>query len=269
MKPIFNILAIGASCAGIFFSLNLSKKFDEQQQKRVATLEEERTTAAKADATDKENKDESAVLASVKDKRSISEQTRTQLTSKESATKRELAAANSAFEAQKGEFDQLDKAMAEVKKAVEDIGADLQIAQLPEKVKELEADKTEKQKKSDELATLIEGAQKKLESLKAENGRMANTKAQRDARIRSNALESVVTAVNQDWGFVVVGAGSNTGFTPQTKLLVERDGRRIGMIQPTSIEPTQTIANIDFDSIYPGVRLQPGDRVILAEPATN
>ena len=82
-------------------------------------------------------------------------------------------------------------------------------------------------------------------------------------------MEAVVTAVNQDWGFLVIGAGSNSGFTPQTGLLVERDGQMIGEVRPSSIEPNQTIAEINLESLASGVRLQPGDRVILAEPAAN
>ena len=84
-----------------------------------------------------------------------------------------------------------------------------------------------------------------------------------------NAKESVITAVEADWGFVVIGAGSNVGFTPQTKLLVKRDGVLIGRINPTSIEPSQTIAEIETSSLAPGASIQPGDRVILAVPATR
>ena len=92
---------------------------------------------------------------------------------------------------------------------------------------------------------------------------------ERSSRIGRNSMESVVTAVNQDWGFLVIGAGSNSGFTPQTSLIVQRDGRFIGRVRPSSIEPTQTIAEIDFESLSSGVRLQPGDRVMLAKPITN
>ena len=82
-------------------------------------------------------------------------------------------------------------------------------------------------------------------------------------------MESVITAVDQNWGFVVIGAGAKTGFTPQTVLLVKRDGKLIGKVRPTAIEPTQTIADIVTDSMAPGVRLQPGDRVILAKTETR
>jgi hypothetical protein len=92
---------------------------------------------------------------------------------------------------------------------------------------------------------------------------------ERSSRIGRNVMDAVVTAVNQDWGFLVIGAGSNSGFTPQTDLLVERDGRKIGRVRPSSIEATQTIAEIDLESLASGVRLQPGDRVILAQPVAN
>ena len=94
-------------------------------------------------------------------------------------------------------------------------------------------------------------------------------KAARNKRIDRNAMEARVTAVNQDWGFLVIGAGSNSGFTPQTTLLVKRDGRLIGRVNPSAIEPTQTIAEIDLKSLAPGVRLQAGDRVIVSKPAGN
>ena len=50
---------------------------------------------------------------------------------------------------------------------------------------------------------------------------------------------------------------------------MKRDGKTIGRVHPSAIEPTQTIAEIDMDTLSPGVRLQPGDRVILSKPATN
>lgn len=92
---------------------------------------------------------------------------------------------------------------------------------------------------------------------------------ERSARIGANSIEAVVTAVNQDWGFLVVGAGSNSGFTPQSGLLIQRDGQVIAKVRPSAIEPTQTIAEIDFSSLAPGVRLQTGDQAILATPAVN
>jgi hypothetical protein len=116
---------------------------------------------------------------------------------------------------------------------------------------------------------LVTAAEKRLSANKAEANRLTDKKMERNARIARNAMESVITAVSPDWGFVVIGAGSNTGFTPQTVLLVKRDGKLIGRVRPSAIERTQTIGDVILESLAPGVRLQPGDRVILAKPESN
>ena len=45
-------------------------------------------------------------------------------------------------------------------------------------------------------------------------------KQKRLQRVSLNARESVVTAVDNEWGFVVIGAGANSGYGPGTKLMV-------------------------------------------------
>ena len=111
-------------------------------------------------------------------------------------------------------------------------------------------------------------ADKNLAKNRDEVSRLADRKVKRDSEIRRNSMEATVTAVNYEWGFVVVGAGSRSGFTPETTVLVKRDGRVLGQLNPSSIEPNQTIFEIDFDSMAPGVRIRPGDRVILSQPRT-
>ena len=100
--------------------------------------------------------------------------------------------------------------------------------------------------KLDELETLVGSSEKMLAGSRADFDRLVKRDIERNSRIGRNSMEAVVTAVNQDWGFIVIGAGSNSGFTPQTSLIVQRDGRLIGRVRPSSIEPTQTIAEIDF-----------------------
>ena len=170
---------------------------------------------------------------------------------------------------QEEEFAQLDKALEEVNEILKSLGGGVTLDTLSDKIKEIEDDKIAKQKKLEELETLGGAAEKALVVSRSELDRLAKRMVERSARIGKNSMEAVVTAVNQDWGFLVIGAGSNSGFTPQTSLLVERDGRSIGRVRPSSIEPTQTIAEIDLKSLSAGVRLQPGDRVILATPASN
>ena len=121
----------------------------------------------------------------------------------------------------------------------------------------------------DELDLLIAAAEKSIEENTAELARQVAREDARQMKINRGAIEAVITGVQQDWGFLVIGAGSNQGFTPTSTLLVKRDGRMIGKVRPSSIEATQTIAEIIFPSLAPGVRLQPGDKVIFDNPAID
>lgn len=270
MKPLFHILAILAAGAGIYFSYDLSKKFEEQQALRTKTINTNKEKTADAVATEKNASDEHAKLRKAQDEQTETEQAISALNDTYAGYKRDMADQEATLEAQKAELVQVNESIAKVAEIMKSIGdPDVNIDNLADKVKEIEDKKASQTKKADELAELVVGATKKRDTQKAEEARLADAKAKRDGRIQRNSMVAVITAVNQEWGFVMVGAGSNTGFTPQTKLIVERDGLMIGKISPTAIEPTQTVADIDFESLSSGVRLQPGDRVILSQPATN
>jgi uncharacterized coiled-coil protein SlyX len=170
---------------------------------------------------------------------------------------------------QDGEFAELNKALEEVNTILADLGGGVTLDTLSDKIQEIEDDKTAKQQKLEELAELVTGGKKSLAGSRAEMDRLTKRMVERNSRIGQNSLEAVVTAVNPEWGFVVIGAGVNSGFTPQTGLIVQRDGRMVGRVLPSAIEPTQTIAEVDFKALPAGVRIQPGDRVILSKPTAN
>lgn len=275
MKAIFHIIAILAAGGAAYFSYDHSVKFKEQQSIRIKANDDNRAVTASAEATEKELKDEQGALKLAQDQREELTQSISALKSNENQLKRELGEIEGLLEEQQAEFDQLKKTEEEVNRVVESIKEDLNIDgevnidTLAGIIGQIEEDKKARQKKLEELETLVAAAEKKLAQNNSDADRLTQRKVERNNRISRNAMEAVITAVEQGWGFVVIGAGSNTGFTPQTSLLVKRDGKLIGRVRPSSIEPNQTIAEIDQESLVPGVRLQPGDRVILARPATN
>ncbi len=275
MKAIFHIIAILAAGGAAYFSYDHSNKFKEQQSIRIKANDDNRAVTASAEATEKELKDEQGALKLAQDQREELTQAISALKSNENQLKRELGEIEGLLEEQQAEFDQLKKTEEEVNRVVESIKEDLNIDgevnidTLAGIIGQIEEDKKARQKKLEELETLVAAAEKKLAQNNSDADRLTQRKVERNNRISRNAMEAVITAVEQGWGFVVIGAGSNTGFTPQTSLLVKRDGKLIGRVRPSSIEPNQTIAEIDQESLVPGVRLQPGDRVILARPATN
>lgn len=269
MKAIFYALAILVSCGAAFFSFSHSKKFENLQKDRLATIEENKQTTDKAVAAEAEIKNEEARKQKSNERLGLLEQTVSSLKSESSKLTSDLAKQKDELQSQDAEFAQLNKTLEEVNKILEDLGGGVDLDNLAQKIEEINKDRDDKQKKLEELQTFVAGAEKTLASSRSELDGLSKRMIQRNSRISRNSMEAVVSSVSQDWGFLVIGAGSNSGFTPQTTLLVERDGRKIGRVRPSAIEPTQTIAEIDFDSLSAGVRIQPGDRVILASPVTN
>lgn len=269
MKATFYVVAILAACGAAVFSFNQSSKFQDIVKKYEDTVATHAQKSADLTTTDKNITEEKALLAASQEKQELLTQSVSSLKAKETSLKSEATKLDSDLKTQEAEFKQVQDALEQVKAALAGLGSDVTLETLPAKIQEIEDDKTAKTKKLEELTTLAEGAEKNLTNSQAELERLGKRILDRNARIGRNSMQAVVTAVNQDWGFLVIGAGSNSGFTPQTALLVERDGQKIGRVRPSSIEPTQTIAEIDLESLSSGVRLQPGDRVILAEPASN
>ncbi len=271
MKIILYIVSILAIGGAAYFSFDHSTKFKQQQTVRLETIAKNKTVTTEAESTEKDLADEKKALKLAQDDREEATQSIAALKSNETTLKRQLSELDATLEEQKSDLNNLNKAIEDAKKGLEaaGLGSDITLENIGEKLKELEDTKKNLERELEDKQTLVAAAEKRLAGNKAEGDRLMDKKMQRTERISRNAMESVITAVDQNWGFVVIGAGAKTGFTPQTVLLVKRDGKLIGKVRPTAIEPTQTIADIVTDSMAPGVRLQPGDRVILAKTETR
>lgn len=269
MKAIFYILALLVTAGAAYFSYDNLTKFEKQKDDKIAAIDANKIMSKNGDEKQEELDKEKAALEVAEKDKADAEASIENLVAKEKTLRRDLGELEGTLEEQKAKFADLKKIQDQVMATLKEAGDDVNLDNLAEKVTQIEEDKKAKTKALAELETNVGAAQKSVESNQAEIGRLADRSASRDSRIRRNAMESVVSAVNDDWGFVIIGAGSSTGFTPQTKLLVKRDGRLIAEVKPSSIEPSQTIAEIDPETLAPGARIQPGDRVILANPATN
>jgi len=53
-----------------------------------------------------------------------------------------------------------------------------------------------------------------------------------------------VVAVDPKYDFVILDIGEQQGILPRAKLLVNRDGKLIGKVQITSVQPNRSIANV-------------------------
>jgi vacuolar-type H+-ATPase subunit I/STV1 len=269
MKIAFHILAILAFGVAGYFSLTHKEKFEQQQTTRLETIETNRNVTASADAEDANIVTRQAVLDTAVQDRDTANAALESLTATNRTLNNELSTVTSTLEAQQVELTELNNALEEVRKIVAELGDDVTLDNMGDKIQELSDERDNRISRNEELTELVGGAERTLADRRDEAERLVQRNVARNTRLSRNATEAVLTAVDQSWGFVVIGAGSNSGFAPQTTLIVKRDGRMIGRVKPSSIEPTQTIAEIEYESLAPGVRLQPGDRVMLAQPSAN
>ena len=111
-------------------------------------------------------------------------------------------------------------------------------------------------------------------SVEANKSVIENFKASQIKRrnnLNANRISSLITAVDSEWGFVVVKPHEGAIIKPESKLVVIRGNKHIGRLTINAIENEagRVLANIDYSSLVRGMRIRPGDRVILSEPITQ
>ena len=158
----------------------------------------------------------------------------------------------------------VDKKIATAENAVKEIserfpGTTLQ--NVAGKIKQLESDlETAKQ----DLATRkteLEVVNKKVAANEVRIEKAEKVQTDRLSSIGRNATEGLITAVNTDWGFVLVNIGKDQGVQGDSQLIVQRDGIRIGNLNVVSIQPGLTVADINQKGLSGSV--EPGDKVIF------
>ncbi len=267
MKFAILILSIAISGIASYYTLTQSQKFQDIQQARFDAIDTNERIKGNIEKQLAEIETKEAELKAARDALAVAQAS---LSTKKSDTNQLLAQASSIdakITEQQAQIDELNQLVAGLKQELAPLNIDITLGTIGDALKGLQTSLEERQKKDQELDKLLEDDEKMLADKRAEIDGYNKRIQARDLRMERNEVEARVTAVNHDWGFLVIGAGSNSGFAPDTSLLIKRDGRYIATVRPTAIEQTQTIADIDLKSLVPGVRIQPGDQVMLANPS--
>ena len=267
MKPVIYLVSVLAIGAGVFFTLSTKSKLEEQIEVRKDMEERGRRVGAQVDKTEQELKAEKESLREAQSERAQAEESIATLQGDLNRLQRELGEVESVLARHQQVIAEAEAGMKQAEDEFRRLGVDpaAGVEGIAQAITGLEDQKKALMSEISEVEALIEGAENAIQGDREEIQRLAARQVERESRARNNSMSSVVTAVDQNWGFVVIGAGRNSGFTPQKRLIVQRDGRRIAEVKPSSVESTQTIAEIDFDTVAPGVAIQPGDRVIYSE----
>ncbi len=215
------------------------------------------------------------------------EQAITQRTSELATARKDLKGKDADLAAGKKENEELKAGLAAAKGESERLGAQISDfqAQLTAKQGELEelrkaasstslagpaaAPAPETERRIAELsAQVAELSQVKAsldDKLAAAEGRARSlqaAEARRQQGVAARGLSGEVLAVNPSWNFVVLSLGDRQGVTANAEMVVMRRGTMVGRVRVTSVEPSQSIADIVPASVPPGFAVQPGDRVI-------
>ena len=92
---------------------------------------------------------------------------------------------------------------------------------------------------------------------------LENDEVQRRERVKLAGMEADVIAINRDYGFVIINAGSDLGVPTDSTLLVQRGIDRIARLKIVSVEPKVTIADIVAGTVSPGAQILVRDKVIF------
>lgn len=274
IKNIFYGLTIALSAAAIFFGYQTKNTLSERISETADRMESNETVTKNIN-----DKSEEIKVAKVDKQTAVATRNETSASldnegSKENALRTSLATIEGQIEEHDAELVRIEENLAEARALISELvpsaGANLDIdavvahiESLEEEAKQKEADLEDKIDTAAKLSQQVTRANSQKDSYQSRLGNFRK-------RIALNGVTATVTAAENGYGFVVLNRGANnSNINEQSNLLVSRGGSFVGRLTVQSIEPNQTIANIDQDSLKPGQRIQAGDRVILETPVSN
>lgn len=148
------------------------------------------------------------------------------------------------------------------------IGGTGTVEEILAKNEQLKKDNDAKVEELDKISKEAEVAKK---AIAESQNLITRLKQQQTTRAKSISLVNrtgTVSAVNPEYGFVIVNLGQNQGVSSESRLLVKRGSQLIGKLNIVQIEANTTVADIALKTITPGFEIQPGDEVVFENSPT-
>lgn len=258
-------LAIVAIAVSGFFGWNAKEKYVAKTKERIILEGENKTLSANIER--EEGNKETATQA------------------KELALE-EKSTANAQLDSAKGKGTELAKTLESVSSNLEVAAADkkkidasmealrgkfpgIELEEVPGVVKDMEANQKRLVGEEEDASLVKKRLEEDIAKNLAESSRIVEKINQSIKRVEGNTFQATIVAVDNDWNFVVIGAGEKSGLTGDSKLLIQRDGRLLGRLLISKLEPNTAVADVEPGSLRNGVALQAGDQVILESVSSN
>ena len=203
------------------------------------------------------------VETAIKDQKQEAEKLKAAIAAKQA----EVAKAQSELAAAKGDVDELKKKLEEKPAAP--------VAQAPDPFMEqtLATMRSELEKARQDLDEEKKTSEQKIKQAQAKASELAMKAKSSDApktEQQKKAIRGQVVAYNEGWNFVVANLGDKQGVTPESKLLVVRDGKPLARLEITDVQPKFVTAGLVSLTPSPKgftfekIRVRPGDVVEFA-----
>ena len=114
-----------------------------------------------------------------------------------------------------------------------------------------------------ELQVIKDGLESQLRGARDAQQNAERRIAQRDNQDQKNGLQGRVLAVDRNWNFVVLNLGGRSGVNANETMVIRRGTSLVGRVRITSVEPSQSIADIVPNSVPAGISVQAGDTVVF------
>jgi len=269
MKVVLYLVAILIILTGSWFSFSTMSKFNSLQDERKELEGQNLTRNAYIIKTKKEAKDMEAERDQVKEALVEAQAELDNVEAKIKLGKRESSNWSSKIAEQDRKLKQTQEVIANIKKAFEELGGDIELTQVPALVEQLENDVKKANRDFEEQQIIAESVEKKLSSNQQQIAELNDRIQKRKLRIAGNKAEGRITAADHNWGFAVINVPDNMPVDETTKLIVKRGAHFIGKVSINAIEGKRIIADIDYRSMKPGMVVQAGDAGVLAKPLAN
>ncbi len=161
------------------------------------------------------------------------------------------------------EADDNQKILADYKLKIKDIPPGVTMETINEDINKLKTAIADNEAKAVTIKEQLAGKETELKRWQDQLSDMVTRIEDRKKAFDRNSFTGTITAVNNDWGFVVVGAGKDRGLSPDTVLVVSRGSDVIGKIKVVSVEGSRALCNVAKDTMMSGRSISPGDRVVL------
>jgi len=266
MKNLFYILSVVAIGVAAFFGWQVKDSNAEKIERRDVLFAKNKKLTDNIEEQTENKKVATKTMNVARDDKNEAIAKLDKAKADAGALKRTLAEVEARQEEAAARINKVDKLVAEIK---EQVPGDIRIEDVPGIVSDLREEEKSKNKALEELDLIRTKLKGEVTKLKDEIVRTSGKIADSKERVGNNDFEASVSAVNNEWGFLIIGAGEKSGLTGDSKLLVKRGGRFVGKVAISSLEANQAIAEVVPGSLGKGVVVQAGDRVILEDVRSN